>query len=164
MGMGIVFQGVLIGLIATFVIDIWAVFVKHVLRFPTANWALVGRWFGYLPRGKFVHRPIADSPAIPNELAIGWIAHYLTGIFYGIAYLSIVQGAFSRDPSLISALSFGLLTLVAPWLILQPGMGAGAFAVRTPRPGTVRLVNVSMHAIFGASLYAAWLLLESRLA
>jgi hypothetical protein len=157
--MGIVIQGVLIGIIATFVIDIWAIFVKRMLRLPTANWALVGRWFGYLPRGKFIHRPIADSAAIPNELTIGWIAHYVTGIFYGVAYLGIVQGILSRSPTMTSALSFGLLTLVAPWLILQPGMGAGVFASRTPRPGVMRLVNVSMHAIFGASLYAAWLLI-----
>jgi hypothetical protein len=157
--MGIVLQGMLIGIIATFVIDIWAIFVKRVLQLPTANWALVGRWFGYLPRGTFIHRPIADSAAIPHELTIGWIAHYVTGIFYGIAYLGVVQGILSQSPSIISALSFGLLTLIAPWLILQPGMGAGVFASRTPRPGTMRLINVSMHAIFGASLYVAWLLI-----
>ena len=157
--MGIVIQGVLIGAISTFVIDIWAAFIKHILRLPTANWALVGRWFGYLPRGKFIHHSISDSAPIPNELTLGWIAHYLTGICYGIAYLGIVQGVLSRSPSLVSALSFGLLTLVAPWLILQPGMGAGVFASRTPRPGVVRLVNVSMHAVFGISLYGAWLLI-----
>ena len=157
--MEIVVQGLLIGACATFVIDVWALFVKQVLRLPTANWALVGRWFGYLPRGKFVHRPIADSAAIANELALGWIAHYATGIVYGIAYLGIIQGLLNRSPSLVSALSFGLLTLAAPWLILQPGMGAGIFASRTPRPGITRLVNMSMHTIFGVSLYGAWLLL-----
>ena len=159
--MGVVIQGALIGAIATFVIDIWAVFIKQIFRLPTANWALVGRWFGYLPRGKFIHHPITDSPAISNELTIGWFAHYLTGIFYGIAYLGIVQDILSRSPSLISALIFGLVTLVAPWLILQPGMGGGIFASRTPRPGVIRIVNVSMHAIFGISLFVAWLLIKS---
>ena len=156
--MGIVVDGMLIGFFATLVIDIWAVVVKYILRLPTANWALVGRWIGYLPRGKFVHHGIADSAAIPNELKIGWVAHYLTGIFYGIAYLGIVQGILSRNPSLISALIFGLVTLVAPWLILQPCMGAGLCASRTPRPGVLRVVNVSAHAVFGVSLYVAWLL------
>jgi len=157
--MGIVIQGTLIGVVATVVIDMWAVFVKSVLGLPTANWALVGRWFAHLSRGKFVHRPIADSAAIPNELAIGWIAHYVTGICYGIAYLTVVQGILSRSPSMMSGLSFGLVTLAAPWLILQPGMGAGVFASRAPNPGVTRLVNLSMHAIFGVSLYLAWLLL-----
>jgi len=159
--MAIIIQGAFVGVVATFVIDIWALFVKHVLGLPTAHWALVGRWFAYLPRGKFVHRPIADSAAIPNELTIGWIAHYMTGIFYGVIYLGIVQGILSQRPSLLSGLLFGLVTLVAPWLILQPGMGAGVFASRTPSPGAIRLVNMSVHAIFGISLYLAWLLIQS---
>ena len=33
-----------------------------------------------------------------------------------------------------SALAFGLPTLVAPWSIMQPGMGAGVLASRTLRP------------------------------
>jgi len=155
-----VIQGTLMGLIATFVIDVWAVFIKHVLHLPTANWAFVGRWFGYLARGKFRHQPIGDSEAIPNELAIGWIAHYVTGVVYGVAYLGIVQGILSREPSLVSAFVFGLVTLVAPWLIMQPGMGAGVFASRTPRPNVMRLVNLSMHVIFGVSLYGAWLIVR----
>lgn len=157
--MDVVVQGVLIGIVATAVIDTWALFVKHVLRLPTAHWALVGRWFGHLPRGRFIHRPIADSAAIPNELAIGWIAHYVTGAIYGVAYLAIVQGVLSRSPSMGSALGFGLVTLLAPWLILQPGLGVGVFASRAPRPGVTRLINVSVHAIFGVSLYLAWRLL-----
>jgi hypothetical protein len=155
----IVIQGVLIGIIATLGMDIWAAIVKHVLRLPTADWALVGRWFGHIPRGVFVHHPIGDSAAIPNELAIGWVAHYVTGIVYGLAYLSIVQVLFSGGPTLTSALVFGLLTLAAPWLIMQPGMGAGIFASKTPRPNVMRLINLSMHLVFGASLYAAWLLI-----
>ena len=58
-----------------------------------------------------------------------------------------------------SALAFGLSTLVAPWFIMQPGMGAGVLASKTPRPGLIRLINVSMHTVFGVSLYAAWLLI-----
>lgn len=158
--MDILIQGILIGTIATIGLDIWAAIVKHVLRLPTADWALVGRWFGHMPRGVFVHSPIAESPAIRNELAIGWIAHYCTGVVYGVAYLGIVRVLLSSSPSLVSALIFGLVTLVAPWLIMQPGMGAGLFAAKTPRPGVVRLVNLSMHVVFGASLYAAWLLVN----
>jgi len=36
--MEIVFQGVLIGVIATLGMDIWAAIVKYVLRLPTADW------------------------------------------------------------------------------------------------------------------------------
>ena len=158
--MGTVIQGALIGIIATIGVDIWATIAKHVLRLPTADWALVGRWFGHMVRGKFVHRPIGESVAIPNELAIGWIAHYVTGLVYGVAYLSIVRGLLTSNPSLMSALVFGLVTLGAPWLIMQPGMGAGVFASRTPRPWLIRVINLSMHAVFGVCLYIGWLLIH----
>lgn len=156
--MDIVIHGLLIGIIATIGMDIWAAVAKHGLHLPTADWALVGRWFGHLPRGVFFHAAIAGSPKISHELTIGWVAHYCTGMVYGVAYLSIVQLVISTNPSLASALVFGLVTLIAPWLVLQPGMGAGAFASKTPRPGLMRLVNVSMHGVFGTCLYIGWLL------
>lgn len=158
--MEIVIQGVLIGIIATIGMDIWAAFAKHGLHLPMADWALVGRWFGNMPRGVFVHTPIANSPIIPHELAIGWVAHYCTGMIYGVAYLSVVQILLSASPSLVSALVFGLVTLIAPWLIMQPCMGAGVFASKTLRPGLMRFVNLSMHSVFGASLYIGWLLVR----
>jgi Protein of unknown function (DUF2938) len=153
-------QGALTGALATIGMDIWAAVAKHVLRLPTANWALVGRWFGHMPRGVFVHLSIADAAPVQNELAIGWIAHYFTGIVYGIAYLTIVGFLVPVGPSLISALVFALVTLIAPWLIIQPGMGAGVFASRTQCPNLVRLINLSMHGVFGVCLYSACVLAQ----
>ena len=157
--MELAIQGVLIGVIATIGMDIWAAVVKYGFRLPTANWAMVGRWFGHMPRGVFVHHPISSSSPVPNELIIGWIGHYVTGVIYGLAYLYIVRVLLSSSPSLTSAVLFGLVTLVAPWLMMQPAMGAGIFATRTPSPNVMRLVNLSMHTVFGASLYAGWLLI-----
>jgi Protein of unknown function (DUF2938) len=153
-------QGVVMGIVATMLMDVWAAIAKHLLRLPTANWAMVGRWFGHMRRGVIVHQSMANAAPIRNELALGWAGHYLIGVFYGLTYLYIVQTVFSVEPSLVSALGFGLATLFAPWLILQPAMGAGVFAGRTPNPATTRLVNVSMHAVFGASLYIGWLLIR----
>ena len=61
---------------------------------------------------------------------------------------------------ILVVLVFGLVTLVAPWLIMQPAMGAGVFATRTPRPTVIRLVNLSMHGVFGVCLYVGWLLIR----
>jgi hypothetical protein len=158
--MELAIQGVLTGVIATIGMDIWAAFVKHVLRLPTADWALVGRWFGHMPRGVFIHRPVADSAPIANELVIGWIGHYVTGIVYGLVYLYVVDKFLATTPTLMSALVFGLVTLVAPWLVMQPAMGAGIFASRTPRPGLMRMINLSMHAVFGVSLFLGWFLIN----
>ena len=153
------YQGVLIGIIATVGMDIWEAIVKHIFRFPTAGLALIGRWLGHMSKGVFVHHSISKSAVIPNELLIGWIAHYLTGIVYGVTYLGFVQIFLSTDPTITSALIFGLVSLVAPWFIVQPGMGIGVFAMRAPRPGVVRLVSISLHIVFGVSLYVGWLLI-----
>ena len=56
--MGLAMQGVLIGVIATIGMDIWAAVLKYVLRLPTTDWAMVGRWLGHMPRRVFVHRAI----------------------------------------------------------------------------------------------------------
>jgi hypothetical protein len=156
----IAIQGVLIGVIATIGMDIWSAGVKHLMRLPTADWALAGRWFAHMARGVFVHRNVAESEPVANELVIGWIGHYVTGIVYGLAYLIIVKSLLAATPTLISGLIFGLVTLVAPWCVMQPAMGAGMLASKTPRPGLTRVINLSMHAVFGVSLYAGWLLIS----
>lgn len=154
-----IYQGVLIGVIATICQDIWEATVKHIFRFPTAGLALIGRWLGHMPKGIFVHHSIKESAVVPHELLIGWIAHYITGILYGVTYLSFVRIIMASDPTIFSALIFGLVFLIAPWFIVQPGMGLGVFASRAPSPGLVRLISISLHIVFGASLYFAWLLI-----
>lgn len=156
--MVLMLQGAMIGIVATVLMDIWAAIAKHVFRLPTADWAMVGRWFGHMPRGVLLHPAISSAAPIRNEIVLGWIGHYVIGVCYGLAYLYIVQVVLSGVPTLVSALGFGLATLFAPWLIMQPAMGAGVFASRTPRPSIVRLTNLSMHAVFGVSLYLGWLL------
>jgi len=144
------------GILATIGLDIWAAFVKHVLRLPTANWAMVGRWIGHMTGGTFAHRHVADAEPVRHELAIGWLTHYGVGVVYGLVYALIVQLLPAGRPTLLSALMFALATLAAPWLLMQPAMGAGTFASRLPRPNVVRTVNVSMHLAFGLCLYGAW--------
>jgi hypothetical protein len=52
-------------------------------------------------------------------------------------------------------LIIGVGSVMAPFLVLQPGMGAGIAASRTPRPAVVRLQSLVTHGIFGLGLYAA---------
>lgn len=106
-----------IGVIATIGQDLWEVICKHVFRLPTGDIALVGRWLGHIPRGVLVHHAISESTAISKERWIGWIAHYVTGIVYGVTYLGIVLILPLSDPTLLSALVFALACLVAPQVI-----------------------------------------------
>ena len=54
-------EALLVGIIATLATDLWLGLLQ-IIGVPPANWALVGRWVAWMPRGVFVHRPIAATP------------------------------------------------------------------------------------------------------
>lgn len=55
-------------------------------------------------------------------------------------------------PTLIPALIVGLGGVAAPFLIMQPAMGAGIAASRTPKPWLARARSIVTHFIFGIGL------------
>jgi hypothetical protein len=57
------------------------------------------------------------------------------------------------EPSLGACLLTGLLTSAAPFLILQPGMGRGIAASKTPQPNRARVNTLITHLTFGLGLY-----------
>jgi hypothetical protein len=146
---------VLIGLGATAVMDLWGLARKRLLGVPSLDYGLVGRWLAYLPRGRFRHDPIAATPPVPGERLIGWAAHYLIGIAFAAVLLAVWGLDWARHPSLGPALAVGLGSVAAPWLVMQPGMGAGVAACRTARPAAARLHSLVTHGIFGLGLFAA---------
>jgi hypothetical protein len=143
------------GAVATAATDLWSVARKRLLGIPLPNYGLVGRWFAHLARGRFRHDPIAATPAVRGERLIGWIAHYLTGIVFAATLLAIWGLDWARHPTIAPALIVGLGSVAAPFLLMQPGMGAGVAASRTPRPGAARVQSLLTHAVFGIGLYAA---------
>lgn len=144
-----------IGAGATLVMDAWTVVRKRLLGTPLPGYGLVGRWFGHMPRGRFRHDRIATAPPIRGERWIGWCAHYLAGIAFAALLLAICGMEWAHRPTLAPALAFGLATVAAPFLLMQPGMGAGLAASRTPNPGAARVQSVTTHAVFGLGLYGA---------
>ena len=145
---------------ATLATDLWAIARRQLLGVPAPDWGLVGRWFGHMARGRFRHERIAAAEPVRGECAIGWVAHYLIGIAYAGVLLAICGLAWVRQPTLAPALAVGIATVAAPFLLMQPGMGAGIAASRTPRPNSARLQSVVMHTVFGLGLYAAGLVLK----
>jgi hypothetical protein len=148
-------HALLIGLGATAIMDLWAAARKSLLGAPSPDYGLVGRWLGYLPRGRFCHNPITASPPVKGERLIGWTAHYLIGIVFAAALLAIYGLNWARHPAIIPALVVGIGSVAAPFLLMQPGMGHGIAASRTPRPATARLRSLVTHTVFGFGLYAA---------
>ncbi len=145
----------LTGIGATMVTDLWSLVRKRVFAVPPPNFGLVGRWIAHMARGRFSHDSIAAAAPVGAESAIGWTVHYLIGIAFALL-LPVIWGAeWIRQPTLAPALIVGIGSVVAPYFIMQPAMGAGIAASRTPRPTAARAHSLVMHAIFGLGLYLA---------
>ena len=147
------------GIVATLAIDLWQRLLNAIAGLPPANWGLIGRWVAWFPRGVFVHRPISATASVRGEIIIGWVFHYAVGIVYAALYLTLMSLGFGTEPTLVSAVTFGLVLLVAPWFVMQPALGLGFMASHTPKPAVIRAVNVSVHAVFGVGLWlgaVAW--------
>jgi hypothetical protein len=146
---------ILIGIGATLVIDAWGILRRALFGIAPPSYALVGRWLGHMPKGRFRHDSIAAAPAIRGEAALGWSFHYLTGIAYAGLLVALAGPAWLERPAPLPALAVGLGTVVAPFFLMQPGMGAGIAASRSPNPSSARLHSLLMHAFFGLGLYLA---------
>ncbi|MFP5306477.1 MAG: DUF2938 domain-containing protein [Gammaproteobacteria bacterium] len=145
----------LIGIGATAVLDLWALARARFERTPPPDYGLVGRWIAYMPRGRFRHDPISASSPIRGERLIGWTVHYLIGVVFACLLLAVWGLDWARRPTLVPALIVGVGTVVAPFLLMQPGMGYGIAASRTPHPCAARLRSLVTHTVFGLGLYAA---------
>ncbi len=146
---------VLIGIGATVVMDAWGLARKPLLGIATPNYGLLGRWITHMGRGHFHHESIAAADPIRGENLIGWIAHYLTGIMFAMLLVGVFGQSWIETPTLGPALLVGVGTTIAPFLIMQPAIGAGIASSRTPRPTAARLQTLITHLAFGLGLYAA---------
>ncbi|MBL8055291.1 MAG: DUF2938 domain-containing protein [Anaerolineales bacterium] len=146
-------SAVVMGLGATLTFDLWALFLKHAFRMTPSNLCLVGRWLGYMPDGIFRHTNIAATPAKRAECAVGWTAHYLIGVTFALAFVAVVGQPWLRQPTPIPALLFGIITVLAPFFVMQPLMGLGWAASKTAQPTPARMRSLMNHAAFGVGLY-----------
>jgi len=145
---------VLVGAGATAVLDAWLMLLKQ-MGVQTLNFAMIGRWAGHLVRGRFAHRAIAKAPAIPGELVLGWCVHYAVGVAFAGLLASLRGTAWLQAPSLPPALAMGLCTLAFPLFVMQPAMGLGFAASRTPAPLKNCMRSLGNHTVFGLGLYLA---------
>ena len=142
----------LIGIGATAVMDAWLLLLKH-LGVPTLNFAFIGRWVGHLFRGQFAHAAIAKAAPVRGELAWGWLTHYAAGVAFATVLVGLQGADWVRSPTLLPALAVGVCTVAAPLLVMQPAMGSGFAASRTPTPLKNCLRSLANHTVFGFGLY-----------
>ena len=114
---------------------------------------MVGRWIGHLPKRRCVHHPIGNSAAITRERQIGWLVHYLIGAVFAYVLLWLAGPTWAEHPTPIQPLLFGAVSVAVPFFILQPGMGAGIAARKTPKPNMARMKSFIAHLTFGLGLW-----------
>lgn len=151
----LVLRALVMGVVAAALMDAWGFLLRRAFGISTLDYALLGRWIGHVPKGRLFHERIASADPIPGERPLGWLAHYAIGVAFAALLLAMVGLDWARSPSLWPALALGLGTIVAPWLLMQPGMGAGIAGSRTADPTATRLRNLATHGVYGMGLYLA---------
>jgi len=154
-------RGLVMGVAAAALMDAWGLLLRRGFGIPTLDYALLGRWIGGIGRGRLTHQRIAAAPPVPGERPLGWLAHYAIGVAFAVLLLAIWGLEWAAAPTPGPALIVGLGTIVAPWLVMQPAMGAGFAGSRTPNPTATRLRNLGTHAVYGIGLYLAALALAA---
>jgi hypothetical protein len=149
-----------VGIGATALTDLWGLLRRVAFGVEAPDYAMLGRWVGHMPRGRFRHESIHRAAPVPGERLIGWASHYLTGVVFAAVLVGVSGGTWLREPALQPALALGSASLAAPFLLMQPAMGNGVASSRSPHPARARLQSLVTHLVFGAGLYASGVLLH----
>ena len=143
-----------LGIGATVVLDAWGLLRRPLLGQPRPDYAPIGRWVGHMGRGVFRHPAIADAATVRHERLLGWFVHYAVGVAFAALFCMLAPGWLDA-PRAAPALAFGLATVAAPWLLVQPALGAGLAAARTRDPWAARRQALLTHGVFGLGLWLA---------
>jgi len=106
-----------------------------------------------MPEGTFQHSNIAAAPQKRAECTMGWLAHYMIGILFAIVFVALAGNNWLQHPTPIPAIVFGVVTVAAPFFIMQPLFGLGFAASKTTDPTQARFRSLMNHIAFGMGLY-----------
>lgn len=112
----------------------------------------VGRWFLYSFKGRFIHQDIRKVPALKFEKATYYIMHYLIGIVLAGIFIFWIDRGSSLVFQMLTALTFGIITVVFPWFVLLPGSGFGFLASKSSDQFRIVRTNLIHHTNFGLGL------------
>jgi hypothetical protein len=153
-GLDLIARGVVMGVAGSALMDVWSAALRR-FGIATLDYRLLGRWIGHIPTGRLVHERIGSSPPIRAERALGWFAHYTIGVAFAFLLLAIWGAPWLESPTIVPAIAVGLGTIVAPWFVMQPAMGAGFAGAKSPDPAATRMRNLGTHTVYGVGMYAA---------
>jgi hypothetical protein len=156
-------QAIFIGLGATLTFDLWGLFLKQAFQIAPSNLCLVGRWLRYMPAGTFTHANLGSAPRKSAECTVGWIAHYLIGVTFALVFVGFAGTHWLQQPTLMPAIGFGVVTVLAPFALMQPAFGLGFAASKLSNPTPARVRSLMNHTAFGFGLYLFALVINGLL-
>lgn len=112
---------------------------------------MIGRWAAGLARGRWRHRDIRAEPPRREDLALGMLTHYVTGIALTEAFLLLPRRG-ADGPSLLGGLGFGIATAALPLLVMFPSMGYGPLGLRTGEAARLGRTMLLGHLAFGTGI------------
>ena len=149
-----ILTGILMGVLGTLAMDLLALMLSA-LGQARPNWAMPGRWLGHVMKGRVFHESIGEAEPVPGELSLGWALHYGVGVLYGVLFVLLAGRDWLETPTFLPLWVFSLLTIAAGWFLLQPGMGMGWAAAKTPNPWKVRVMGLLAHTAFACGMWVA---------
>ena len=149
----ILFQGIISGLFATFIFDLFQSSLNYAYGIEKPKWNLLGRYFLGYKESKFIRKTLVDDEKLDNELLWGYFIHYLIGIIYGIVFV-ILNFLLFDYPSILLAYIFGFSTVLGAWCFLMPfAYNLGFFASKSEERTNLLAQNLIAHFVFGTGLF-----------
>ena len=149
----LIIQGLISGIIATIIFDLFNISLKFAYNIDKPKWNFLGRYFLGYKEGRYIRKSLQDDDDVENELLWGYIIHYLIGIIYGLFYVFINLLIFDY-PSLLIAYVVGFITVLGAWCYLMPfAYNLGFFASKSDQQFKTLTQNLIGHFIFGTGLF-----------
>ena len=151
-----ILQGLISGLIATLIFDLFNQSLNIAYSIDKPKWNLLGRYFLGYKKGRFVRNSLVDDDEVKNELLWGYLIHYGIGIIYGLIYV-ILNKIFFDYPSIFIAYLFGFITVLGAWCYLMPfAYNLGFFASKSNQRFHILAQNLIVHFVFGTGLFIGY--------
>ena len=158
--MNILIYTIILGVIATFIMDVITWIKYYLFKTSSFDYALLGRWFLSLNNLQFFYNNITQATSQKYERATGWLLHYVIGVILCFIYIQINSTTTHLD-SFISSIVFGFATTFIPLTIMQPILGFVFFANKTPAQWKNIKNSVIAHLNFGVGLFIAQLIMKA---
>lgn len=142
---------ILAGVVTTVLSDLWQRGFMAWIDGSRPDWRGVGRWVLGFRHGRFVDPEVKKRAPEEHENAVGWSFHYIIGVAYAVLYRAGLK-RLGLKPSLLAALTFGVLSMAAPMFCMKPAMGGGLCGCHAKRPWIGFFKTLSTHLSFAVGL------------